>query len=52
MFTHLEKHCYGNQFAFQETRMFPNKFKNILVAQTMYPSLPTRFQLENIDLLS
>ena len=25
--------------------MFPNKFRNIFVAETMFPSLPTSFQM-------
>ena len=25
--------------------MFPNKFRNIFVAETMFPSLPTCFQM-------
>ena len=32
------------KFASQEAKMFPNKFRNILVAETMFPSLPTCFQ--------
>ena len=34
------------KFVFQEAKMFPNKFRNIFVAETMFPSLPTCFQLE------
>ena len=33
------------KFASYESKMFPNKFRNILVAETMFPSLPTRFQM-------
>ena len=32
-------------FAFQETKMFAKKFRNIFVAKTMFPSLPTCFQM-------
>ena len=31
------------KFASQEAKMFPNKFRNIFVAETMFDSLPTRF---------
>ena len=34
------------KFASREAKMFPNKFRNIFVAETMFPSLPTCFQLE------
>ena len=30
---------------FQEAKMFPKKFRNIFVAETMFPSLPTCFQM-------
>ena len=33
------------KFASQEAKMFPNKFRNIFVAETMFPSLPTCFQM-------
>ena len=33
------------KFASQEAKMFPNKFRNIFVAETMFPSLPTCFQV-------
>ena len=33
------------KFAFQEAKMFPNKFRNIFVAETMFPSLPACFQM-------
>ena len=33
------------KFASQEAKMFPNKFRNIFVAETMFPSLPTCFQI-------
>ena len=33
------------KFATQEATMFPNKFRNIFVAETMFPSLPTCFQM-------
>ena len=33
------------KFVFQEAKMFPNKFKNIFVAEAMFPSLPTCFQM-------
>ena len=29
------------KFASQEAEMFPNRFRNIFVAETMFPSLPT-----------
>ena len=32
-------------FAFQEAQMFSNKFRNIFVAETMFSSLPTCFQM-------
>ena len=32
------------KFASQETKMFPNKFRNF-VAETTFPSLPTCFQM-------
>ena len=31
------------KFASQEAKMFPNKFRNIFVAKTMFPGLPTCF---------
>ena len=37
------------KFASREAKMFPNKFRNIFVAETMFPkfpSLPTCFYLE------
>ena len=34
------------KFASWEAKMFPDKFRNIFVAETMFPSLPTCFQLE------
>ena len=36
---HLGKHCCGNKIC------FPNKFRNIFVAETMFPGLPTCFQV-------
>ena len=33
------------KFAFQEAKIFPNKFRNIFVVETMFPSLPTCFQM-------
>ena len=33
------------KFTFHEAKMFPNKFRNIFVVETMFPSLPTRFQM-------
>ena len=33
------------KFASQEGKMFPNKFINIFVAETMFLSLPTCFQM-------
>ena len=33
------------KFASQEAKMFPNKFRNIYVAQTMFLSLLTCFQM-------
>ena len=33
------------KFASQEAKMFPNKFRNIFVAETMFPSLLTCFQM-------
>ena len=33
------------KFASQEAKMFPSKFRNIFVAETMFPSLPTCFQM-------
>ena len=33
------------KFPSQEAKMFPNKFRNISVAETMFPSLPTCFQM-------
>ena len=33
------------KFASQEAKMFPKKFRNIFVAETMFPSLPTCFQM-------
>ena len=33
------------KFASQEAKMFPNKFRNIFVAETILPSLPTCFQM-------
>ena len=33
------------KFASWEAKMFPNKFRNILVAETTFPSLPTCFQM-------
>ena len=33
------------QFASQEEKMFPNKFRNIFVAETMFPGLPSCFQM-------
>ena len=32
------------KFASQEAKMFPNKFRNIFVKETMFPGLPTCFQ--------
>ena len=34
------------KFASWEAKMFPDKIRNIFVAETMFPSLPTCFQLE------
>ena len=33
------------KFASREAKMFPNKFRNIFVAETMFPSFPTCFQM-------
>ena len=33
------------KFASQEAKMFPKEFRNIFVAETMFPSLPTCFQV-------
>ena len=33
------------KFASQEAKMFPNKFRNIFVGETMFPILPTCFQM-------
>ena len=33
------------KFASQEAKMFPNKFRNSFVAETMLPGLPTCFQV-------
>ena len=33
------------KFASQEAKMFPNKFRNIFVAETMFRSLPRCFQM-------
>ena len=33
------------KFASQEAIMFPNKFKNIFVAETKFPSFPKCFQV-------
>ena len=33
------------KFASKEAKMFLNKFRNIFVAETMFPSLPTCFQM-------
>ena len=33
------------KFASQEAKMFLKKFRNIFVAETMFPSLPTSFQM-------
>ena len=33
------------KFASQEAKMFPNKIRNIFVAETMFSSLPTCFQM-------
>ena len=33
------------QFASQDAKMFPIKFRNIFVVETMFPSLPTCFQM-------
>ena len=33
------------KFASQEAKMFPNKFRNIFVAETMFPGLPKCFQV-------
>ena len=35
------------KFASWEAKMFPDKFRNIFVAETMFPSLPTCFQLKS-----
>ena len=32
-------------FATQGAKMFPNKFRNIFVAETIFPSLPTCYQM-------
>ena len=32
-------------FASEEAKMFLSKFRNIFVAETMFPSLPTCFQM-------
>ena len=45
LFTHLGKNCCAKIFASQEAKMFPNKFRNIFVAETMFPRLPTCFQM-------
>ena len=45
LFAHHRKHCYAKtKFASQEAKMFPNKFRNIFVKETMFPGLPTCFQ--------
>ena len=41
----LENIVPGTKLASQEAKMFPKKFRNIFVAQTMFPSEPTRFQM-------
>ena len=33
------------KFAFQEAKLFPNKFRNIFVAETTFPSLRICFQV-------
>ena len=33
------------KFPSQEAKMFHNKFRNISIAETMFPSLPTCFQM-------
>ena len=38
LFVHLGKHCCGS-------KNFPKKFRNIFVAETMFPSLSTCFQM-------
>ena len=44
---HLRKHCCGSKikFASQEAKMFPKEFRDIFVAETMFPSFPTCFQM-------
>ena len=34
------KYCCAKIFASQEAKMLPNKFRNIFVAETMFPSFP------------
>ena len=43
--TLLRKQNWETKFASQEAKMFPNKFGNIFVAETMFPSLPTCFEM-------
>ena len=33
------------KFASQETKMFPNKFRNVFVAETMFTGFPACFQM-------
>ena len=33
------------KFASQEAKIFPKKFRNIFVTETIFPSLPTCFQM-------
>ena len=43
---HLGKHCFQKQNLLpMKRKMLPNKFKNIFVAEIMFPSLPTCFQM-------
>ena len=40
---HLEKHCCGNKICFPGTKNVSQQ--NIFVAETMFPSLPSSFQM-------
>ena len=45
LFAYLGDIVAETKFSSQEAKVFPNKFRNIFVAETMFPSLPTRFQM-------
>ena len=50
LFVHLEKHCRGNnvaetKFASQEAKIFLDKFKNILVAESKTPLIQYRIRI-------